>query len=162
MNARLAPRQPMIALVAVVGLLCMAATTDRCVPEFDYEIHFTGPLTDAAEKYLIEGLIDQDPMIAYWIDRPTQSALARTTVPLDQTALQVAIEPSGLQIGYMGVLNGHPGGTQPHSGTIGTAFPEYIDTGNADSDARNFLIAKAAWFKAHGVAVPSGPQVISR
>jgi hypothetical protein len=146
MNRRLSTRQPVIAIAAIVGLLCIRAAPSE-VPELDYEIHFIGPITEAGEKYLIEGLLDQDPGIQFWIDRPTQSALARTEVHLDRTVLQAAISPSGLVIGYMGTLSPHQE-VSPERSTTGT-FPVYIDTGHPAVDGSDYLNAKAAWFAAH-------------
>lgn len=156
MNRRLSHRQPMITLMVFVGLLCIRAAPPL-IPELEYEIHFIGPITDAGEKYLIGGLVDQDPDIRFWIDRPTQSALARTTVHLDQPALQEVIAPSGLGIGYMGLLSDDP--TVPAEGLAKSSFPVYIDTGHPTTDASQYLQAKAAWFAAHK---PSGSPLIDQ
>ena len=130
-------------------------------PSLDHEIHFTTPITDAGVKYLYEGLTAQDPDIEIWVDRPTQSALARTIVHLDQSELQEAIAPSGLVIGYMGLLGTHPAEVNERSGTHAGDFPEYIDTGNAALDAANFLALKAAWYARQGAEpspVPIAPD----
>ncbi len=100
---------------------------------------------------MYEGLNSQDPEIEIWVDRPTQSALARTIVHLDQSELQEAIAPSGLIIGYMGILGTHPGEEYARGGIIVEDFPEYIDTGDAVHDAEEFLAAKASWYAAHGI-----------
>lgn len=142
--------RPMLALVAFIGFLSMGAAPSDEIPELDYEIHFLGPISDAGEKYLIEGLIYQDPSVQFWIDRPTQSALARTQVPLDQTVLQTMITPSGSVIGYMGLLRPHQG-VAMGAKWADTGFPEYVDTGHPLIDQANYLKAKAAWFAEHAV-----------
>ncbi|QQR87336.1 MAG: hypothetical protein IPJ76_03690 [Flavobacteriales bacterium] len=156
MTPRLPNHQPVIALVVFVGLLCIRAAPP-VIPEREYEIHFVGPITAAGEKYLIEGLVDQDPEVRFWIDRPTQSALARTTVHLDQAALQEVITPSGLVIGYMGLLSEDP--TVPVEGPARASFPVYIDAGDPTIDAPRYLQAKTAWFAAHK---PSGSPLIDQ
>lgn len=153
MSCRLSQRQPLITLAVFVGVMCIRATPP-VIPELEYEIHFIGPITEAGEKYLIGGLVDQDPDIRFWIDRPTQSALARTTVHLEQPALQEVIAPAGLVIGYMGLLSGDP--TVPAEGLARSSFPVYIDTGHPTIDASRYLQAKAAWFAARK---PSGSPV---
>lgn len=133
----------------MVSMLCAAATTvAQKGPELDYQIHSVGPIGNAGEKYLREGLNAQDPAVVVWIDHATQSAIARTYVHLDPTALQEAIAPSGLVIGYMALMGSAPAEATVRS-TTGMPFPEYEDTGDPATDARRFLDAKAAWFAAH-------------
>lgn len=117
-------------------------------PELDYQIHCVGPIGNAGEKFLREGLNTQDPAVVVWIDHATQSVIARTYVHLDPTALQEAIAPSGLVIGYMALMGSAPAEATVRS-TTGMPFPEYEDTGDPAKDARRFLDAKAAWFAAH-------------
>ncbi|MBK9194166.1 MAG: hypothetical protein KA230_09060 [Flavobacteriales bacterium] len=140
--------QPMITLAVFLGFLSMGAAPSDDLPERDYEIHFVGPISDAGEKYLIEGLIYQDPSIQFWIDRPTQSALARTQVSIDRAVLQTTIAPSDLIIGYMGIL--HQDVAMQQKGAD-HGFPEYIDTGHPLIDQANYLKAKADWFAGHTV-----------
>ena len=147
-------RGSVIVLLTVVGSLSAGNLRAQEAQELDYEIHFTGAITDAGEKYLIEGLRNQNPTIQYWIDRPTQSALARTQVHLDRVALQMAITPSGLVIGHMRILTPHQDGVLERSGP-NDDFPLYIDTAHPEMDQANYIRAKAHWFASHGVTVSS-------
>lgn len=145
------------ALCALLGVFVLPSTHAQDKVERVYHVHFIGAITDVGEKFVVEGLVAQDPSIQQWIDRPTQSAMARTYQELDQAALQAYIAPSGLVIGYMGLMD---------AGTDGAAhrmddddFPHYVDTGDPLHDQAVFLAAKAAWFAAHsGNAPPPADQ----
>ncbi|MCC7502157.1 MAG: hypothetical protein IT229_06490 [Flavobacteriales bacterium] len=82
-------------------LLCFAqanAGNAQKTPELDYALHFSAGITVPQEKFLREGLVNQDPDAELWIDRPTNSALLRIHGPLDREALQVHVSTSGLAI----------------------------------------------------------------
>ena len=136
-------------MCASLALMCMLAhgLHAQKAAELDYEIHFTGSIPSGGEKFILQGLSDQDPGIQVWIDRPTQSVLARTIVPLDFQQLREAIEPVGLEIGYAGSVPPQTIGGSPGYGA--EQIPKYEDTGRPDIDGARYLSAKAAWFTMH-------------
>jgi hypothetical protein len=139
-----------------LGYACPSPVVAQDKIERVYHIHFTGPITDASEKFLLEGLAAQDPGIERWVDRPTQSAMARTYQELDQAELQAYLLPSGLMIGYMGIMDVGPDGAAHRM--AGDDFPVYVDTGDPLHDQTGFLAAKAAWFTAHSGNAPPSDQ----
>lgn len=116
--------------------------------ELDYSIHLEPAFTESQIKFVREALLGSDPTCLIWPDAPTHRVVLRTTVPLDQAALQAGIAQSGLQV--VGTELILPDDAQQRAAMImaSMGFPSYLDTGNPEQDQYDYGTAKAAWIDA--------------
>lgn len=124
MITRVPPNRVWRSFLLLLGLVLAYAGNAQKTPELDYALQFSFGITVSQEKFLQEGLLDQDPSAELWVDRPTNSALLRIHGPLDREALQAHVSTSGLAISScQQILTAQPdvligqGGTQdeqPH------------------------------------------------
>jgi hypothetical protein len=130
-------------------LLVMGFHASAQQPEkHDLKITFATPVSSAQVKFVNEGIRSQDPDPLVWLDPGAQSAIVRCHVVLDRSALQTAIDPSGLVIvRIMEIGAGTPAvksAVDPNE-----PMPEFVDTGSEALDDLRYELAKRAWVEEH-------------
>ena len=98
MITRVPPNRVWRSFLLLLSLALTHAGNAQKTPELDYALQFSSGISVAQEKFLQEGLLNQDPGAELWVDRPTNSALLRIHGPLDRGALQAHVSSSGLAI----------------------------------------------------------------
>ena len=102
----------------VLSLVFAQASSAQKTLERDYALQFSAGISVAQEKFLQEGLLDQDPGAKLWVDRPTNSALLRIVGEVDREALQTHVAASGLVISScQQILTAQPDVLIGHGGT---------------------------------------------
>ena len=113
--------------------------------EFDRTIEFASAFDHAQEKFIHEGIRDQDPAALVWIDVTGQQVLVRVHVELDRAQLQAAVAASGLHITYLGPPRIEAEGLKSLNST--SMAPVYRDSGDPASDNARYEIEKRTWIE---------------
>lgn len=98
MITRVPPIRVWLTFLLLLNLVLGQAVSAQKTPELDYALQFSSGISVVQEKFLQEGLLNQDPGAELWVDRPTNSALLRIHGLLDHEALQAHVSTSGLAI----------------------------------------------------------------
>lgn len=135
------------ALTVVAFPLCCSLMAQKA-GEIDYSIHLEPAFNGSEVKFVLEALRANDPGCLVWPDAPTQRVIVRTTVPLDESALEQHIASAGLHV--VGVDLVLPDDPQERKAMImaSEGFPVYSDTGHPEQDQANYSTAKSAWINA--------------
>jgi hypothetical protein len=138
----------LVSILSVLLLVPSLRSSAQKAPELDYSIHLEPEFTGSRIKFVLEALLAHDPSCLIWPDAPTHRVVVRTSVPVDEAALQEWIAPSGLHV--MSIRLILPEDPQERSRMIMAAagFPVYMDTGHPEQDQNNYATAKAAWIDA--------------
>jgi hypothetical protein len=135
-------------LVIASLLFVPSALSAQKAVELDYSIHLEPEFTGSQVKFVREALLANDPSCLIWPDEPTHRVVVRTSVPVDQPALEAGIVQSGLHVISVRLIL--PEDPQERSRMIMASFgfPLYVDTGHPEQDHADFETAKAAWVDA--------------
>ena len=135
-------------LITAVLLLAALRSHGQKPLELDLMIEFSTVFDHAQEKFIHEGIRDQDPVALVWIDVAAQQVLVRMHSELDRVQLQAVIAAAGLHITYLGPPRIEADGLKSLSGNVNSAVPIYHDSGDPASDNARYELEKKAWIEA--------------